>query len=127
MLFAVCVHCGCSLRGFLAHLSQRLRMSYSITPHPSSVRPSSLFNNFSENPGPFFLKFHMEPSVKGELKSYYNGHDPLSKIVAMPIYGKKNTLTLKNLLLQNQASFEAESWYIALGTQGLPCFFKWCS
>ena len=28
--------------------------------------------------------------------------------------------TLKNLLLQNQESYEAESWYIASGTQGLP-------
>ena len=28
--------------------------------------------------------------------------------------------TLKNLLLQNQDSFEAESCYIASGTQGLP-------
>ena len=27
--------------------------------------------------------------------------------------------TLKNLLLQNQDSFEAECWYIALGTHGL--------
>ena len=28
--------------------------------------------------------------------------------------------TLKNFLLQNQESFEAESWYIASGMQGLP-------
>ena len=32
---------------------------------------------------------------------------------------------LKNLLLQNQESFEAESWYIASGTLGLPSLFKW--
>ena len=36
-------------------------------------------------------------------------------MATMPIYGK----TLKNLLFQNQESFKAESWYIALGTQGL--------
>ena len=35
---------------------------------------------------------------------------------AMPIYGK----TLKNLLLQNQESFEAETWYIVFGTLVLP-------
>ena len=28
--------------------------------------------------------------------------------------------TLKNLLLKNQESFEAASWYTASGTQGLP-------
>ena len=41
----------------------------------------------------------------------------------MPIYGK----TLKNFLLQNQESFEAESgnmYNIALGAQGLPNLFK---
>ena len=32
--------------------------------------------------------------------------------------------TLKNLLLQNQESFKAESWYIALGTQALLILFK---
>ena len=30
--------------------------------------------------------------------------------------------TFKNLFLQNQESFEVKSWYIALGTQGLPIF-----
>ena len=31
--------------------------------------------------------------------------------------------TLKNLFLQTQESFEAESWYIASGTEGLPSLF----
>ena len=34
-------------------------------------------------------------------------------MAAMPIYVKPP----KNLLLQNQESFEAESWYIASGMQ----------
>ena len=34
--------------------------------------------------------------------------------------------TLKNLF-QKQKSFEAESWYLTLGTQGLPSLFKWWS
>ena len=34
----------------------------------------------------------------------------------MPIYGQKKK-TLKNLLLQNQESFKAESWYTASGTK----------
>ena len=49
------------------------------------------------------------------------GFAPLNKMATMPIFGKK---TLKNLLLQNQESFKAESWYIALGTQGLPSLVK---
>ena len=40
-------------------------------------------------------------------------------MAAMPIYGK----IFKNLLLQNRESFEAESWYIASGTQVLLSFF----
>ena len=34
---------------------------------------------------------------------------PLNKMATMSIYGK----TLKSLFLQNQESFEGESWYIA--------------
>ena len=45
-------------------------------------------NIFSEAPGPIFFKLHMEPSVKGMLKIYTNGHGPLIKMAAMPIYGK---------------------------------------
>ena len=94
-----------------------------MTCRPSSVvvRPSSPLNDFSsETPGPIFFKLHVEPSVQGRLKICSNGHGPLTKMAAMPIYGK----TLKNLFLQNQESFKAESWYIASWTQGLPSLFK---
>ena len=47
----------------------------------------------------------MEPSVERLLTIYSNGSVPWNKMAAMPIYGK----TLKNLLLQNWESFEAES------------------
>ena len=33
--------------------------------------------------------------------------------------------TLKNLLLQNQETFEAESYYVAFETQVLPDLHKW--
>ena len=48
---------------------------------------------------------------------------PFYKMAATPIYGKKKK-QLKNLFLQNQESFEAESLYIASGTQGLPNLFR---
>ena len=35
-----------------------------------------------------------------------NGHSPLSRVATMPIYDKKN------LILQNQESFESEPEYI---------------
>ena len=73
----------------------------------------------SEIPGLIFFKLHVEPSIKGGLKIYTNCRGPLSKMAAMPTYGK----TLNSL--QSQESFEAESWYIASGTQGLPSLFKW--
>ena len=33
--------------------------------------------------------------------------------------------TFKNLLLQNQKSYDLETWHVALGTQGLRSLFKW--
>ena len=84
------------------------------------VRPSTPLNNSSETTGPVFFKFLLEPSVNGGLKIYTNSLGPLIKIAAIPIYGE----TLKNLLLQNQESFKADSCYRALGTQGHPNLFK---
>ena len=61
----------------------------------------------------------MGPSVEVVLRNCSNGFALMNKMAAMPMYGK----TLQNL--QNQESFEAESWYIASGTQGLPSMYKW--
>ena len=33
--------------------------------------------------------------------------------------------TFKNLLLQNQKSYDLENWHVALGTQALQSFYKW--
>ena len=68
----------------------------------------------------------MGPSVKGVSSVCSNGSASpgsaqLNKMAVMPIYGKK---ILKNLLLQNQESFEAESCYITIGTQDLPSLIK---
>ena len=41
-------------------------------------------------------------------KDCSNGSAPLNKMAAMPIYDR----TLKNLLLQNEESSEAESWFL---------------
>ena len=48
---------------------------------------------------------------------YINGTGHMAKMATMPIYmyGK----TFKNLLLQNQKSYDLETWHVALGTRAL--------
>ena len=67
---------------------------------------------FSETTGPIEAKFHVEPPWDRGTKVCSKGPGQMTKIAAMPIYGKK----LKNLLL--------ETWYVALSAQVLPSFFK---
>ena len=91
---------------------------------PSVVvrRPSTILNVFSsETAWPTKAKFYVEPPWKGGTKIYINGPGHMTKMAAMPIYGK----TLKHLLLQNQKSYDLETWQVALGTQALQCLYKW--
>ena len=70
----------------------------------------STLSNISKTTGPIEAKFHMEsPSNRGT-KVCSNGPDHMTKMAAMPIYGK----TLKNLLLLgNEKAHDLESWYAA--------------
>ena len=87
-----------------------------------SVCPSIPLNDFSsESPGPNFYKLHVEPFVKRDWKFVQMVTVREVRWPPCPYLVK----TLKNLLFQNQESFEAESWYIAFGTPGLPILFKW--
>ena len=45
----------------------------------------------------------------------------MTKMVAMPIYGKN----LKNPLLQNQQADDIETWYAASSARVLPSLFIW--
>ena len=79
-------------------------------------RPSTISNVFSsETAWPIKAKFYVEPPWEGGTKVYINGPGHMTKMAAMPIYGKN----LKNLLLQNQKSYCLETWHVALGTQAL--------
>ena len=49
-----------------------------------------------------------------------NGPGHMTKMAAMPIYGK----ILKNLLLWNQKADGLETWYAALGAQVLQSFIQ---
>ena len=102
----------------------------------------STFSNISsETIGPIKAKFHMEPpwdggtkvtlqtvlvttgpikAKYGGTKVYPNGLDHITKVAAMPIYGK----TLNNLFLWNQKADDLETWYAASGAPVLPSLFK---
>ena len=49
----------------------------------------STFSNISsETSGPIEVKFHVEPHLDGETKDCSNGPSHMTKMAAMPIYGK---------------------------------------
>ena len=81
----------------LAHLSRRLMgelIVYQSLRHPSVCRPSvgrlSTFSNIfsSETTGPIKLKFQMETPKDAGTKVCSNGPGHMTKMAAMPIYGK---------------------------------------
>ena len=108
--------------GFLEHLSQRPLGAHG----PASVlfvfrrRPFTISNIFfSETNWPIKVKFYVEPSWEGGTKVCINGLGHMTKM-AMPIYGKN----LKKLLLQNQRSYELETWHAISETQVLQSLYK---
>ena len=53
------------------------------------IRLSTISNVFSsETTWPIIAKFYMEPPWEGEMKGYINGPGHMTKMAAMPIYGK---------------------------------------
>ena len=71
-------------------------------------------------PVPIKAKFYVEPPCEGGTKVYVNGPGHMTKMAASPKYGK----TLKNRLLQNQKSYDLETWHVALGTQATQRLYK---
>ena len=63
-----------------------------------SLRIQNIIFFFSETVKSFRTKFHMKIYVCMEMKIYTNEKGHMTKVAAMPMYGKN----LKNLLLQNQ-------------------------
>ena len=59
----------------------------------------------------------METPYDGGTKVCSNVPGHVTRMAAMPIYGKK---TFKNLLLQNQKADDLGTWYVALRMWGLP-------
>ena len=81
---------------FLAHLSRRLTGELIGYPwirrpsvRPSVVRPFTFSNIFSsETAWPIKAKFYVEPPWEMGTKVYINGPGHMTKMAAMPIYGK---------------------------------------
>ena len=73
----------------------------------------STFSNIfsSETTGLIEAKFHMEPPWDGGMEVCSNGPGHMTKMVAMPIYGKN----LKKSSW-NQKADDLETWYAALGS-----------
>ena len=108
---------------FLAHLSQRLIGE--LIGYPWSGvhrhRLSTISKVFSsETAWPIKAKFYVEPPREGGTKVYINGPGHMTKMATMPIYCK----TFKNLLLQNQMSYDLETWHVASVTQALQSLYK---
>ena len=80
---------------------------------------STFSNIFSETTGPIEATFHMESPWDGGMKVCSNSPGYMTKVAAIPIYGKN----LKNLL-QNRKAYDLETWYVASGARVLPSLFK---
>ena len=107
------------ITSYIISSPEQLGSQSELIVYPSSWRPSvhppfsKIFS--SETAWPIKAKFYVEPPWEGGTNFYINGPGHMTKMAAMPIYGKN----LKNLLLQNQKSYDLETWHIASGTQAL--------
>ena len=82
----------------------------------------STFSNIflSETTGPIETKFHAEFSWDRGTKVRLDGPGHMTKMAAMPIYGK----TLTNLLLKNRKTDDLETWYVTSDARVLVSLFK---
>ena len=96
---------------------------------PSSVRrrrrrrrrPSTISNIFSsETAWPIKAKYYVEPPWEGGTKVYINGPGHMTKMAAMPIYGKNPS---KIFFSRTRADFH-ETWYVASGTPAHHSLYK---
>ena len=75
---------------------------------PSIIRPFTFSNVFfSETAWPIKVKFYVEPPLEVGTKVCINVPGHMTKMAAMPIYGKN---------LQNRRADFHKTWYVASGT-----------
>ena len=125
-------HCRLNVIFFtlLAHLSQTLigeLIVYQCSgvrhlPSPVVRRPSTFSNIFfSKTACPIKAKFYVEPPRVGGTKVCLRHLGHMTKMAAMPIYGKNPS---KNILLHNRQDDFHETWYVASGTPVHHSLFK---
>ena len=81
-------------------------------------RPHSLNLFSSETNWPIKVKFHTDLLWDGGTKVCSNGPGHMTKVAAVPIYGK-------NLFLRNQKADDLKTWHASLGARVLPSLLKW--
>ena len=111
---------------FLAHpepKAHRWAFSIPMVRRPSYVvHRSQCSNIFSESAWPIKAKFYVEPPWEGGTKfcSRHVGH--MTKMAAMPIYGKNPS---KIFFPRNRWPIFHQTWYVASGTPAHHSLFKW--
>ena len=82
--------CNSVIIQFLAHLSQRLIDERIVYPCSGVRRRCQQFSNVlsSETAWPIKAKFYVEPPWEGGTKVCISGPGHMTKMAAMPIYGK---------------------------------------
>ena len=87
----------------------------------SSSSSSTISNISPETAWPIKAKFYVEHPWEGVTKVYINVPGHMTKMAAMPIYGKRH---FENLLFQNQKSYDLETWHVSSETQALQSLYK---
>ena len=87
---------------------------------PSVCPLSTLFKHLLRNHWANWSQISCEVSIGLGNECLFKRPGHMTKMAAMPIYGKN-----KNLLLWNQKADDLETWYATLGAQVLPSLFKW--
>ena len=91
MVEPLCSEFGVITAFFLARLSRRLvgeLIGYVGLRRPSVCLLSTIFKDLLRNTGQIEAKFHMESPWDGGKKVCSNGPGHMTKMAAMPIYGK---------------------------------------
>ena len=102
------------------HEAYEYQRSRSFSDLGPGLSDSIIFNFFSSITTRLIeAKFHVEPPLDGGMKACSNGPGHMTKVAAMPIYGK-------NLLLWHRKADDHETWHAASSTHVLTSLFKGC-
>ena len=96
--------------GCVLHLDSYFQEMFKL-PEPSGSRCEFIVYPYSGVRMSSSISSPLKNQSQSSCEVYIIGH--MTKMTATPIYVK----TFKNLLLQNQKSYDLDNWYATLGTQ----------